>query len=112
MVRSSGAAVVLALLMAASTQQAHAAFTCTVAGVTCDALGDLYSATNGAGWKTNIGWSDAAGDGPSGYPVPTDFCTFSGVTCTSGFPPRAVTSLCAHACKRWLIHGSALRRCA
>jgi hypothetical protein len=89
MVRSSGAAVVLALLLAASTQQADAQFTCTdtsAAGtVTCAALGDLYAATNGARWATQTGWLAAAAG------TATDFCTFFGVTCTSG----AVTSLCA-----------------
>ena len=95
MVRSSGAAVVLALLLAASTQQAHAAFTCTdtspAGTVTCAALGDLYAATNGAGWETKTGWLAAAAG------TATDFCTFFGVECSTPTleSSGAVTSLCA-----------------
>ena len=36
----------------------------------CSALGDLYAATNGAGWTDNMGWSSAAAG------TPTDYCTF------------------------------------
>jgi hypothetical protein len=46
--------------------------------VTCSALGDLYSATNGTSWNTNTGWSSAA----SG--TATDYCTFDGAACASG----------------------------
>jgi len=38
--------------------------------VVCAALGDLYYATNGAGWNNNGGWSSAAAG------VPTDYCGF------------------------------------
>ena len=38
--------------------------------VVCAALGDLYYATNGAGWNNNGGWNSAAAG------VPTDYCTF------------------------------------
>jgi hypothetical protein len=58
--------------------------------VVCGALGDLYYATNGAGWARtgpasvggNAGWSAAA----SG--IPTDYCTFlqqcCGTPCING----------------------------
>lgn len=45
-------------------------FTCTKQDATCEALGDLYYATNGAGWLKNDGWAAAA----SG--IPTSYCSF------------------------------------
>ena len=44
----------------------------------CSALGDLYSATNGASWANSNGWSIAA----AGTAI--DYCTFFGVTCSNG----------------------------
>lgn len=39
-----------------------AAFTCSPQNdvVTCSALADFYTSLNGAGWKSNLGWSLAA----------------------------------------------------
>ena len=59
-------------------------FSCTQQDATCSALGDLYYATNGAGWTINTGWASASAG------TSTDYCTFSGVTCNGG----AVTSMC------------------
>jgi hypothetical protein len=57
--------------------------------VVCAALGDLYYATNGAGWNNNGGWSSAA------VGVPTDFCSFwryvSSSVCN---PDGALTAMC------------------
>ena len=44
----------------------------------CFALGDFYTATNGAGWISNSGWASAAAG------VATDYCSFYGVTCDGG----------------------------
>ena len=44
----------------------------------CRALGDLYNATGGASWTIRTGWSAAAAG------TPTDYCTFSGITCSNG----------------------------
>ena len=81
-----------------------AAFTCTTPGTVCNALGDFYSATNGAAWRSTYGWVTAAGDDAF------DYCQFQGVTCTNGVVtelyvhPRVGTGACcqtraeAHAC--------------
>ena len=52
-------------------------FVCTVLGTVCDALGDLYYATNGANWPRHAGWRDAS-EG-----VPTDYCSFGNAKCRS-----------------------------
>ena len=62
-------------------------FVCTKQDATCEALGDLYYATNGSGWTNNSGWADAAAG------KATDYCNFypgmssggatAGVPCTS-----------------------------
>jgi len=55
--------------------------------VTCAALGDIYTATNGVGWSDQTGWSAAAAGSP------TDFCTsFHYAACTGGF----ITTLYVH----------------
>ena len=64
-------------------------FSCTQQDAACSALGDLYYATNGAGWTTNTGWASACAG------TSTDYCTFSGVTCNGG----TVTQMCAP-CRR------------
>lgn len=87
--RSPAAAVVLLL------RTVSGAFTCTRSGTTCSALGDLYAATNGAGWElpnpSGVGvplqaWAAAA----SG--VATDYCAFEGAACDSA---NNLVSLCA-----------------
>lgn len=76
----------LLLLVATVASGATATFTCAAANdaTACSALGDLYTATNGAGWVSNTGWRDAAAG------TATDCCTFQGVTCAGG----VVTQLC------------------
>ena len=54
-------------------------FTCTKQDATCEALGDLYYATNGSGWNNNGGWSSAS------VGIPTDYCKFWQYT-TTGIP--------------------------
>ena len=72
-------------------------FLCTQQDAQCAALADFYCATNGWLWAqgpvAGAGWSAAAGCFAS-VPalgcvapipqVPTDYCTFYGVTCTGG----------------------------
>jgi hypothetical protein len=71
------------------------AFSCLRSGTTCTALGDLYAATNGAGWElpnaAGVGvppqaWAEAAAG------KATDFCTFEGAVCDSA---NNLVSLCA-----------------
>jgi len=64
----------------------RSAFSCGAGddATVCGALGDLYYATGGASWTTNSGWSSAAAGSP------TNFCSFSGATCTGG----VLTQLC------------------
>ena len=45
-------------------------FACTKQDATCEALGDLYYATNGAGWLIKDGWETAAAG------IATDYCSF------------------------------------
>jgi len=53
------------------------AFTCSGTGKAsvCTAFSNMYITTNGISWKNNSGWASAAND------VPTDYCTFKGITC-------------------------------
>lgn len=62
-------------------------FVCTKQDATCEALGDLYYATNGKEWNDRQEWEAAA----SG--ISTDYCSFSfsGPACDGG---GALTSLC------------------
>jgi hypothetical protein len=62
------------------------AFTCGAGNdaAVCGALGDLYYATGGASWTSRSGWSSAAAGSP------TNYCSFSGATCTAG----VLTQLC------------------
>ena len=64
----------------------------------CSALGDLYYATNGASWLGNDGWRMAAAG------TPTDYCTFSQVSCISG----VLNQLCVR--RDECRHCSVLRR--
>lgn len=63
----------IALLLCTAPLLAAASFTCAANNdpVTCAALGDLFFATNGTGWKNSTGWSSAAAL------IPTDYCTFA-----------------------------------
>jgi hypothetical protein len=45
-------------------------FACTKQDAACEALGDLYYATNGDGWLRKTGWESAAAG------VATDYCSF------------------------------------
>jgi hypothetical protein len=45
-------------------------FVCTKQDATCEALGDLFYATNGSGWLNREGWEAAAAG------VTTDYCSF------------------------------------
>ena len=78
-------AAMRALLLAAFAA-GTTAFTCTTSDIVCDALGDLWAATNtGTGtWLHTAGWVDASAG------TATDYCTFYGVTCDSN---SALTSL-------------------
>jgi len=67
------------------------AFMCTRTGATCDALSDLYAATNGAGWANNSGWASAAAG------ITTDYCVFFGVGCDS---EGNVTFMCVPCLRR------------
>ena len=62
-------------------------FVCAKQDAACEALGDLFYATNGTGWVDNDGWVDAA----AGKAM--DYCSvFNGVECdNAGVVP---TSLC------------------
>ena len=63
-------------------------FVCTRQDATCEALGDLYYATNGAGWQYRQGWETAAAG------IATDYCYFwhyRGPPCDEGL---ALTFLC------------------
>jgi len=44
----------------------------------CNALGDLYYATNGSGWSNRGGWASAAAGNA------TDYCGFFGTLCSGG----------------------------
>jgi hypothetical protein len=82
---AAAAAQLLAFLVALhSAPAASAGFTCGAGNdaTACAVLGDLYTATNGAGWASNRagynGWRDAA------VGIATDYCTFEGVMCNDG----------------------------
>lgn len=63
-------------------------FVCTVQDEACDALGDLYYATNGSGWIRQKGWLEAA----AGQAV--DYCGFDGLGCDdSGLPTSLFLTL-------------------
>ena len=107
-------ALLVTLLAFAAPFLASAAFTCCSGSgctggqsndaTTCAALGDLYTATNGAGWTGNNGWVNtgwvtaAAGTATD---TTVDYCTF---------PQSASTSFCnssgaltfLYACASWL----------
>ena len=67
-------------------------FMCKRQDATCEALGDLYYATNGARWLNNLGWERAAAG------TATDYCDFYmsfGAACDEGL---AFTNLCVRKC--------------
>ena len=83
--------LVLVAALSAHAALAAAVFTCASSGndaTTCAALGDLYTATNGASWASNSGWSSAAAG------TATDYCTFGGIFCRGD----VVFSMCVCAC--------------
>ena len=85
--RTWRASLLVACLAAVFSHSDAATFSCTTPGTVCNALADLYSATNGNAWSTNEGWATAARGTPSNY------CNnWYGVTCDSGL----VTVLCVH----------------
>ena len=88
LLRRSAPALLAALALGAAPA-ASAAFTCATAddASTCAALGALFAALNGGGWKASsaAGWSAAAAG------TPTPFCTFQGVQCSGS----QLASLCA-----------------
>jgi hypothetical protein len=63
-------------------------FVCYRQDAICEALGDLYYATNGAGWLNKRGWEAAA----AGFA--TDYCTFSFANCPARERVLGVTYLC------------------
>jgi hypothetical protein len=64
---------------------------CTVPGLTCDVLRDLYFSTNGPAWAHNAGWFDTGGWAAAAAGIATDFCTFYCVWCDPG---GSVTAMC------------------
>ena len=52
-------------------------FLCSKQDQTCNALGGLFYATNGAGWKNSSGWEQAY------LTIQTDYCSFYGCRCNS-----------------------------
>jgi hypothetical protein len=87
MIREYG---VLALMLLGVLGVSAQTFTCGGSNdaTVCSALGDLYYANYGASWNGIYGapggWSTAAAG------TPTDYCTFSGATCSGG----VLNSLC------------------
>ena len=108
--RTAGAALLLLLFAAALRPAGATAFACTRSGAICNALGDLYASTNGAGWEL----PNVAGVGvppqawaASASGIATDYCTFEGVVCDSA---NNVVSLCVRAAaqqhaRRWACGG-------
>lgn len=97
--RRATKALLVTLLAFAAPFLASAAFTCCSGSsctggksndaTTCAALGDLYTATNGAGWTIKTGWVTAAAGSSTNTTV--DYCIFGGgCNRTSG----ALTWLC------------------
>ena len=84
--RHLGLAPLVTLLVGALGLAHVAAFTCAPGNdaVPCASLSDLYSATGGGSWWQTAGWANASAN------VPTDYCTFYGVSCSGG----AVILLC------------------
>jgi hypothetical protein len=81
----------LALLALLAAARVGAAFTCAQPSgnaaeqaTACSALGQFYG--SGAGWQQAAGWRSAAAG------VPTNMCSFYGVTCSSSY---ALVALCA-----------------
>ena len=79
-----GARILLCLVLAKCALAQN--FTCAAGNdaTQCAALRDLYYATNGRSWGDKSGWSSAAAG------VPTDYCTFAGISCAG----NNVTWLC------------------
>jgi len=91
-------AVLAAAAASLLLRPAGAAFTCTRSGFACAALGDLYAATNGPGWRylpsasgvsvPPSAWAAAAAGNA------TDYCTFEGAACDT---TSTLVSLCVPA---------------
>jgi hypothetical protein len=89
------------------------AFACAAGNdpVVCSALGDLYYATNGAGWGNKSGWLSAATG------TPTDYCSFwqspapAGSPLDACFPSGVLTRMCVGkvSCE---LHLQTIIRCA
>lgn len=77
-------------------------FACTQQDNVCNALGDLYGATNGASWTYNGGWATARAG------TPTSYCSFYGITCNDS---GVITQMCVPGGAQPL-HFAALRRLA
>jgi hypothetical protein len=97
-VRGGHASQLLVLVVALlSTSCAHGqTFACSANGTyatwyspnICAALGELYASTRGASWTTRTGWSAAAAG------TPTDYCSFYGITCSSGGSTKGLNVMC------------------
>ena len=88
-------------------------FACTTQDVTCAALGDLYSATNGSTWRHNSGWTQAAAgafysffwlqrefDARAG--IATDPCSFYSYGWYDGVgPPCDTNGILTNLCVLW-----------
>jgi hypothetical protein len=70
--------VLLCLAAALIAPVGAATFTCSSQDATCNALGALYTATGGASWTRNSGWTTAAAG------TATNYCSFYNVTCGGG----------------------------
>jgi len=75
-------------------------FLCTQQDIVCSVLGDLYYATDGAGWQTRTGWASASAG------TATDYCTFLGTYCNDG----TLVSMCVTRCCRVPLHGAEVPR--
>ena len=88
--------VILAVTLAVVAKGQATPFACLSTGIyatwyspnTCAALGDLYNSARGASWTNKAGWVTAAAG------TPTDYCTFYGITCTSGGSNKGLNVMC------------------
>ena len=85
------APLVAALLLACACTSASAAFTCTQTDTTCAALGDFYVSLGGPNWpNTTSGSTSTAAWHAAAAGTATSYCTFLGVSCSSG----SITKMC------------------
>ncbi len=94
-------AVLLALccvLLRGAAAAKSATWNCAQTDAVCDALGDFYADTGGAGWlyygSENDGQSATQGWRAADAGLAPDYCTFFRITCVGGL----VTELCAACC--------------